>query len=160
MRYAFINGNGYCVCPTGMSFNMNYECVPIGPTVDCPVGGFLQSDGTCICLSPFINSGGVCIICRSGFFWNGLACVLSCPIDRIFNPATVSCVCENGFVEGAFQNCVRCPVNSVPLNNFCVYCPPYSVRQGERCVCVPGSQPQNSICVPICPPRSYFDQTL
>ena len=128
MRYAYINGDGYCVCPIGMAFNMNYECVRIDITVVCPVGGFLQSDGTCICLPPYVNSGGICIRCPREFFWNGLACVLSCPIDRVFNPSTVSCVCMDGYIEGVFSNCIRCPINSVPFNNICVSCPPYSIR--------------------------------
>lgn len=108
MRYAYINGDGCCVCPIGMAFNMNYECVQINRNVQCPIGGFIQPDGTCICISPFVNNAGACIICPNGFFWNGLACVLSCPIDRVFDPSTVSCVCLPGYIQGLLSNCIRC----------------------------------------------------
>lgn len=97
MQYAYINAQGYCVCQIGYAFNMNYQCVKINITVDCPLGGFIQPDGTCVCIYPFINSGGVCIICKDGSYWNGNSCITSCPSNYIFNSTLNRCVCASGY---------------------------------------------------------------
>lgn len=106
MQYAYINGQGYCVCQIGYAFNLNYLCVKINTTTNCPLGGTLQIDGTCICMSPFVNSQGICILCADGSYWNGNTCIIACPSNYVFNQTSGRCVCAPGYYESAPYVCL------------------------------------------------------